>query len=409
MNRRVVITGVGLTSPIGSTYKELNESLRNGKHGVRRQTEWDALEHLETLRTRLAAPVDAELPTYPRRKSRTMGRVSHLASSATEQAIADAGITEGELRSGRVGLAYGSTNGSTTALEEYCTSLFSTGFAKISGAAYLKFMSHTCAANLAQLFEIRGRVISTSAACVSASQAIGAGYELIRAGQQEVVLAGGAEEMHYIHAGVFDVLYATSTRNDEPDLTPRPFDKDRDGLVVGEGSGTVALESYERAMARGSHIYGEIIGYGSNCDGAHLTSPSVDGMASAMRLALDDAEVNPGVIDYINAHATATEAGDICESKATEQVLGTRPPISSTKGYMGHTLGACGAIETIACLGSFEDGFLPASRNLENVDPRCAPLDYLMEPKLTPGVATIMNNNFAFGGLNTSLILRKIS
>lgn len=409
MSRRVVITGVGLTSPIGNTYKELNESLRNGVHGVKRQSEWDDIPLLETLKTRLGAPVQVELPKYPRRKTRTMGRVSHLAAAATEQAIADAGITEEELQSGKVGLAYGSTNGSTSALEEYCTSLFSTGFAKISGAAYLKFMSHTCAVNLAQLFEIRGRVISTSAACVSASQAIGAGYEFIRAGQQEVMLTGGAEEMHYLHAGIFDVLYATSTRNDEPDLTPRPFDKDRDGLVVGEGSGTLALESYERAMGRGAHIYGEIIGYGSNCDGAHLTSPSVDGMASAIALAVADAKIEPGAIDYINAHATATEAGDICESKATEQILGNDTPISSTKGYMGHTLGACGAIETIACLGSFEDGYLPASRNLESVDPRCAALNYLIEPKLNPGVATIMNNNFAFGGLNTSLIFRKIS
>jgi 3-oxoacyl-[acyl-carrier-protein] synthase II len=408
MTRRVVITGVGVTSPIGNTYKELNHGLREGRHGVRRMEEWEEFEFLSTLNTRLGAPSVVEFPKFPRRKTRTMGRVSLLSSYATQHAIDDAGLSQDELHSGKVGLAYGSTNGSTSALEEYCKSLFKSGFAQISGTAYLKLMSHTCAANLAQLFEIRGRVESTCAACVSASQAIGIGYELVQSGRQDVMIAGGAEEMHYIHAGVFDVLYATSTRNDEPDSSPRPFDADRDGLVIGEGAGTVVLESLERAEKRGARIYGEVIGYGTNCDGSHLTSPSADGMAGAMALALQDAGVSPEQIGYINAHATATEAGDICESQATEKVLGRSIPISSTKGYMGHTLGACGAIETIACLGFMEDGFLPASRNLVKVDERCSPLDYLFESRQEPKLDTVMNNNFAFGGLNTSLILRKV-
>jgi 3-oxoacyl-[acyl-carrier-protein] synthase II len=382
--------------------------LREGRHGIERQDSWDDIEFLSTLNTRLAAPARVEFPSYPRRKIRSMGRVSMLSAYATQGAIDDAKLDGDYLRSGQVGLAYGSTNGSTAALEDYCRALFKSGFAHISGTAYLKVMSHTCAANLAQLFEIRGRVESTCAACVSASQAIGIGYELVQSGRQETMIVGGAEELHYIHAGVFDVLYATSTRNDEADRSPRPFDADRDGLVVGEGAGTLVLETLESAEKRGAKIYGEIIGYGTNCDGSHLTSPSVDGMAGAMALALKDAELSADAIQYINAHATATEAGDICESKATEKVLGNQIPISSTKGYMGHTLGACGAIETIACLGFFEDGFLPASRNLEKVDERCAPLDYLFESRSEPKLRRVMNNNFAFGGLNTSLILQKV-
>jgi len=252
-------------------------------------------------------------------------------------------------------------------------------------------------------------VISTCSACVSASQAIGAGYEMIRAGLIDAMICGGAEEMHFTHAGIFGIMFATSRGyNDRPDESPRPFDVARDGLVIGEGAATVVLESYERAAARGAHVYAEVIGYGTNCDGKHMTNPSAEGMAGAMRLCLKDAGTSVDAIDYVNAHGTATELGDIAESAASLQVLGDKVPFSSTKGYTGHTLGACGSIEVAFCLAMMRDGFLAANRNLDEVDPRCAPLNYIRGAPRQARPRTVMTNNFAFGGMNTSLLLRAV-
>jgi 3-oxoacyl-[acyl-carrier-protein] synthase II len=407
-SRRVVITGVGLASPIGNSLDEVSLSLQSGRHGIKVMPEW---AQIGNFNTRLNAEVtEFTLPDAPRKKLRTMGRVALLATYATEKAIAEAGLTEQDLQSGRVGLAHGSTHGSSSALEEFCRSLFkSTSMEGLAGSAYLKFMSHTTVANLAQFFSIRGRVVSTCAACVSASMAIGSGYELVKNGVQDVVIAGGAEEMHFVHAGVFDIMFATSTKyNDRPNLSPRPFDRDRDGLVIGEGAGTLILETYERASKRGAHIHGEILGYGANCDGTHVTSPSAEGMAACMQLALGDARIGADRIDYVNAHATATETGDIAESQATMTVLGDRVPVSSTKGNTGHTLGGCGAIEAAFCLAAMRDGFLPPSRNLDNVDPRCAALNFVMGSAHRAKPNVVMTNNFAFGGINTSLILARV-
>jgi 3-oxoacyl-[acyl-carrier-protein] synthase II len=337
--------------------------------------------------------------------------VSLLATFATDEAIRDAGLSQELLSSGRTGLAYGSTHGSTDALERFCKVLFETGgLTGLSGSAYLKLMSHTCIANLAQCFEIRGRIIPTISARTSASQGLGFGYEAIRDGYQDVMLCGGAEEMHAVHAGVFDIMFATSTRyNDRPELSPRPFDRERDGLVVGEGAGTLVLEELEHAQRRSAHIHAEVIGYGTNCDGTHVTSPSAEGMAGAMRLALADARIAPETIDYVNAHGTATELGDIAESQATLTVLGDKVPISSTKGYTGHTLGACGAIEAIFGIAMLRDRFLAPSRNLAELDERCARLNYVMREPVQAKPTVVMSNNFAFGGINTSLILRRWS
>jgi 3-oxoacyl-[acyl-carrier-protein] synthase II len=408
VTHRVVITGIGLASPIGNSLDAVSEALRHGRHGIGIRPEW---ADIGQLRTRLGAEVTGLDDTkFPRKKTRTMGRVGLLALHATDDAILDARLSPEELSSSDVGLAYGSTHGSSAALEDFCRKLFrETSLKGLAGSTYLKFMSHTCAANLAQFYAVRGRVTSTCAACVSASVAIGTGYELVRGGQQELVVCGGAEELHFVHAGVFDIMFATSTDfNERPDLSPRPFDVDRDGLVVGEGAGTVVVERYDRAVARGAHIYAEIVGYGSNCDGTHVTSPSVAGMAGAMRLALRDAGLPPDAIEYVNAHATATEVGDVCESQATFEVLGSGVPISSTKGNTGHTLGACGAIEVAFCIAAMRDGFLPPTRNLDRVDPRCAPLDYVMGAVRAAHPEIVMTNNFAFGGINTSLILRRL-
>lgn len=406
--RRVVITGVGLASPIGHSFDAVSKALQNNAHGIMAMPEWDSINQLGT---RLAAPVrDLDFGRFSRKVTRTMGRVALLATHATSDAIADAGLDEDTVRSGRTGMSYGSTHGSSQALEDFTRSLFAKGgFAGLSGTAYLKIMSHTCAANLAQCFGITGRIVPSIAACASGSQAIGFGYENIRFGLQDVMLCGGAEELHFVHAGVFDILFATSTAyNDRPDLSPRPFDVKRDGLVVGEGAGTLVLEEYERAKRRGAHIYAEVIGFGTNCDGTHVTSPSHEGMAGAMRLALADAKIASDRIDYVNAHGTATELGDIAETTATLNVLGPTARLSSTKGNTGHTLGACGALEAIFSCASFRDQFIPCTRNLTEVDPRCASLAYVMNEAQAAQPNVIMSNNFAFGGINTSLVLERV-
>lgn len=406
---RVVITGVGLTTPLGHSLPVITDALRSGRSGIRPMPEWESVGQLAC---RVGGVVDGiDLAhRWPRKKSRTFGRVAALAAFATEQAVADAGLSADELQAEDVGLAYGSTHGSSAELESFCRLLFaSNSLARVRSTSYLKFMSHTCAANLALFFGVRGRVVSTSAACVSASAAIGTGFESIRSGATSMMICGGAEELHFIHAGVFDALYAASTKyNDRHELTPRPFDRDRDGLVVSEGAGTVVLECLERARARGATIHAELLGYGTTCDGTHLTHPSVDGMARALTQAMRVAKVTPADIDYINAHATATQAGDICESAATLQAVGAATPLSSTKGQTGHTLGACGAIEVALCLAMMKEGFIAPTRNLDHVDPECRDLDYVIGGLRQATLDTVMTNNFAFGGINTSLILRKM-
>ncbi|MGB1013522.1 MAG: beta-ketoacyl synthase N-terminal-like domain-containing protein, partial [Nannocystaceae bacterium] len=312
---RVVVTGIGLTTPIGHDLVHVCTSLRTGHHGIRIIEDWGRIAE---LRPRLGGAV-TELDVdrrYPRKKVRTMGRVGRLATYACEQAIAQAGLEPALLQSGRVGIAYGSTSGSSQALEDFTGKLFQSYELKgLSATSFLKFMSHTCAANLAQFFGLRGRVIPTSSACTSGSQAIGYGYEAIADGRQEIMICGGAEELHAVTATIFDLFGATSNGfNTRPEASPRPFDRDRDGLVIGEGAASLVLERRDQALARGAQILGEVIGFGTNCDGSHITAPSQSGMRAAMALALDDAGLHAGDVDYISAHGTATLLGDVAES-----------------------------------------------------------------------------------------------
>lgn len=405
MKRRVAITGVGITTPIGGSLDEVSASLRSGRHGVVTAPEWAAIEG---LRTRLVARVDEPaLQGFARKRVRTMGRLGALSLLASDRALEDAEVDPSALGDGLHGIAYGSTHGSSEALTDFCRKLFTTNsLSGISGSAYLKFMSHTAVANLAQAYGIRGRVISTCAACVSGSVAVGTGFELVRAGVQSRMLCGGAEEAHFVPASVFDMMFATSRAfNDRPSESPRPFDVDRDGLVLGEGAGTLVLEDLDEARARGARVHAEVLGYGSTCDGAHITAPGAAGMQRAMELALRDAGLDPRDIDYVNAHATATEVGDLAEAEATHAVFGEGVPISSTKGHTGHTLGACGAIELAFCIAMIRDGFIAPTRNLLRVDPRCAPLDHVMTGARSKRLKHVMSNNFAFGGMNTSIVL----
>jgi 3-oxoacyl-[acyl-carrier-protein] synthase II len=407
--RRVVVTGIGLASPLGNDLPTAVAALREGRHGIVTMPEWGEIQGLSTRLAGVAK--DVPFDGYPRKKTRSMGRVALLATYATERALADAGIGPDLTSMPEVGLAYGSTHGSSTAQEEFCRTLFTrNGMRGIPSTSYLKFMSNTCVVNLANFFGIRGRVISTCSACTSASNAIGYGFEAIRAGQLDVMVCGGAEEMHFTHAVVFDILYATSRHfNDRPGEASRPFDENRDGLVVAEGSATLVLEEEGRARRRGAHIHGEVIGFGTSCDGQHVTQPSADGMATAMKNALADARLAPDEVDYINAHATATDIGDITESQATLAVFGERIPISSTKGHTGHTLGACGGLESAFCLAMMNGGFMVPTKNLDKPDPRCAPLRYLRNETVdAKNMNIVMNNNFAFGGINTSLLFRRV-
>ena len=405
--RRVVVTGMAGLSPLGCEWKVVRDALQAGASGVTRMAEWDGIEGLVT---RLGAPVrDFQVPeAYPRKRIRTMGRDSLMATVATERALAAAGLLgHPALSDGRAGVAYGSTQGSPRGVEVYAHKFYAgRTTVGIRGSDYIRFMSHTCAANIAQFFGVIGRIVPTCSACTSGSQGIGYAYEAIRFGRQDVMLGGGAEELHGIDAAIFDVLLAASTRNDQPERTPRPFDVERDGTVVAEGAATFVLEELGFARRRGAPILAEVLGWATTCDGRHMTNPDPEGMERVMRLALADAGVAAGEVGYVNAHGTATEVGDIAESRATHAVFGDRVPVSTLKGHMGHTLGACGALEAWLTLEMLREGWVAPTRNLEHPDPRCAPLDHVQGGPRALRADVAASNNFAFGGVNTSLVFR---
>ncbi len=338
-----------------------------------------------------------------------MGGVSRMATYATERALTAAGLIDDPVvRSGRTGVAYGSSFGSPQPYLAFAELMTTGASRKLNATSYIQMMSHTAAVNVGLFFGVTGRTIPTSSACTSGSQAIGYAYETICQGHAEIMLAGGADELDITQAAVFDTLYATSVRNDVPHLTPRPYDTDRDGLVIGEGATTLVLEEYEHARARGAAIRAEIVGFGTNSDGNHATQPQPETMARALRLALCDAALPPEAIGYINGHGTATEWGDIGETMATAAVLGTRVPIHSLKSYLGHTLGACGAMEAWLGIEMMQEGWLAPTANLATVDTRCAELDYVMGEPRRCEFEYFVCNNFAFGGINTSLVFRRI-
>jgi 3-oxoacyl-[acyl-carrier-protein] synthase II len=405
--RRVVVTGMAGFSPIGSDWATIEQNLRLGKTGIRFIADW---EKYPELNTRLGGPVtDFERPAhYSRKKIRSMGRVALMSTRATELALEAAGLlNEDIIGDGRMGVSYGSSTGSPDAIADFGNMLLNQTSGNINANSYLKMMSHTAAVNIGVFFGLQGRVIPTSSACTSGSQGIGYAYEAIKYGHQDLMVAGGAEELCATEAAVFDTLYATSIRNDEPSLTPRPFDVDRDGLVIGEGACSLILEELEHARARGARIYAEIIGFGTNADGNHITQPEADTMRTAMELALKSAGIPASEIGYISAHGTATDRGDIAESQATHQLFGGSVPISTFKSYTGHTLGACGALEAMVAIEMMNRGWFHGNANLANPDPKCADLDYLPVSGRELSTGYVMSNNFAFGGINTSLIIRK--
>jgi 3-oxoacyl-[acyl-carrier-protein] synthase II len=397
----------GVTA-LGQDWPSIRSAFAAGRTGVRFMAEWS---RFSGINTRLAAPVpDFSIgDRYPRKKTRTMGRVSQLAVYATERALTDAGLLdEPILQSGRTGVAYGSSFGSPDAVLGFYELKKDGASRHLNATSYIQMMGHTTAVNIGLFFGVTGRIIPTSSACTSGSMGIGYAFEAIRWRRAEVMIAGGAEELDITDSAVFDTLYATSIRNDHPEATPRPFDRDRDGLVIGEGAATLILEDYDHARARGARPLAEIVGFGCNSDGNHVTQPQARTMAVALQLSLQDAGLPAEAIGFVSGHGTATEWGDLAEAEATSQVLGAKAPIHSLKGHFGHSLGACGAIEAWLGIEMMRDGWFCPTANLTTVDERCAPLDYVVAAPRCLEADYLMSNNFAFGGINTSLIIKRL-
>lgn len=405
--KRVVVTGAGAVSALGNDWGTVRERLASGRNAV---VHMDAWAGIRGLNAHLAAPVPPFTlpPHYTRKRTRTMGRVSQMAVLASEAALADAGLARHPLvTGGLMGVAYGSSTGTPSAAQDFARMMSERTTDGINATTYIRMMSHTTAVNIGLFFGMTGRILTTSSACTSGSHGIGYAYETIAMGRQVAMLAGGAEELDATEAAVFDTLFAASTRNDTPGATPRPFDAGRDGLVLGEGAGTLVLEELGHAQERGARILAEIVGYGTNSDGNHVTQAQPETMAQAMRMALHDAGLQPDHIGYVNAHGTATEQGDLAEAEATHSVFGAHVPISSLKSYIGHTLGACGALEAWMTIQMMREGWFAPTINLDQPDPRCAPLDHIVGEGRRLDTDYVMSNNFAFGGINTSLIFRR--
>ncbi|MCI0917064.1 beta-ketoacyl-ACP synthase [Pseudomonas stutzeri] len=405
--KRVVVTGMAGITSLGSDWASIEANFSGNRSGIRYMHEWDRFTELNT---RLAGPVDDFVVPghWTRKQLRSMGRVSRLSVKAAEQALEHAGLLDdASIRDGRMGVACGSSTGSTEEIKAFGNMLLNSVADGLNANSYIRMMPHTTAANISIFFGLTGRVIPTSSACTSGSQGIGYAYEAIKFGRLPMMLAGGAEELCATEAMVFDALYATSLKNDAPHTTPRPYDAGRDGLVIGEGAGMLVLEELEHAVARGATIHAELVGFGSNADGQHATKPEQLTMRRAMELALDDANLQPEAIGYVNGHGTATEQGDIAETQATQSLFGSRMPISSQKSFFGHTLGACGALESWFSIEMLNRDHYIHTLNLDSIDPRCGELDYLVGAPRSMQHEFVMNNNFAFGGINTSLIFRR--
>lgn len=408
MTKRVVITGMSLISPLGNDVNLAYDRLHKFENCVEYYKE---LEEYSRLNTRLCAPIhDYQKPEdFNRKITRTMGDVSIMSVDTARKALIDAGLYEDKIiKNGQTGVAYGSSTGSLNAIIDFYSMQVEKEVKNINSGSYVKMMPQTTAVNISLFFGTTGRLYPASSACTSGSMSVGMAYEAIKDGYQTVMIAGGAEELNIAHIAVFDVLYATSNKNATPKLSPSPFDKHRDGLVIGAGAGTLILEEYEHAKKRNAKIYAEIIGYGTTTDGTHITNPNSKTMQFAMENALKSANLSTDDIEYVNAHGTGTIQGDIAESVATYNVFNKDIPISTIKSYTGHTLGACGAIETILSIKMMADNWFCPNLNLKEVDPQCPPLGYIKNDGVELKTNIIMTNNFAFGGINTSLILKRV-
>jgi len=416
---RVVITGMGAVSPFGAGVAELLSGLYQNRSAVRYCPEMTAIKGLRSL---VAAKVPASVleiagKQVARKYRRSMSPMSIYAVLAAAEAMQQAGVGAKECESGRLGVIVGSTLASTVTTEDFFNDFARDhSLERMKTSLFFKIMNHTCAANIAQTFSIKGRILAPAAACATGSQSIGYGYEMIATGHQEMLLCGGADEYHPLTSATFDVMHAASIAyNDDPQHTPRPFSAQRDGMVCGEGSGLLLLESLPSALKRGASILGEVVGFATLTDSGNIANPDSKIMVECMNLALNNAHINAVQVGYINAHATATEQGDIAESHAIATVFSDQTPVSSLKGHLGHTLAASGALETIATIDMQHTGHIVPTLHLTEIDSRCAPLNYVREVASSVELSGnkpidyALKNSFALGGVNTSLVLRRYS
>ncbi|MBS0408969.1 MAG: beta-ketoacyl-ACP synthase I [Proteobacteria bacterium] len=402
--RRVVVTGMGVVSSIGNNANEVLASLREARSGVAAAPEYGELG----FRCQVAAAphIDWEA-MVDRRAARFLAPGTAYAHIAMEQAIADSGLGEDEISSDRTGLIVGEGGPSTRTIVEAAETARTKGVKRIGPFAVPKAMSSGPSATLSTWFKIRGVNYSISSACATSAHCIGAGAEQIQMGKQDIVFAGGCEELDWTMSALFDAMGAMSSKfNDRPAVASRAYDADRDGFVIAGGAGIVVLEDYERAKARGAKIYGEITGYAATSDGYDMVAPSGEGAVRAMRLALSQAGGRK--VDYLNPHGTGTPIGDVKEMEAVREVFGSDAPlISSTKSLTGHSLGAAGAQEAIYCLLMMQNGFAAESAHIETLDPAFADLPILRQRADRP-LDTVMSNSFGFGGTNGCLVMSKV-
>jgi 3-oxoacyl-[acyl-carrier-protein] synthase-1 len=400
--RRVVITGLGITSCLGNDAASVSASLREMRPGIRQVPEYAELG----LRSHVAGwpAIDLEA-RIDRKLKRFMGDAAAYSYLAMRDAIADAGLTDEQVRSERTGCIAGSGGGSAQWQIETGTLLKEKGVRRVGPYMVPRTMTSTVSAALATAFGIRGLSYSIGAACATSAHCIGAAADLIRHGAQDVVFAGGGEELHWGMTSQFDAMGALSTKyNDTPEKASRPYDADRDGFVIASGGGMLVLESLEHAQARGASVLAELIGYGVTSDGADMVAPSGEGAVRCMKMALERVD-RP--IDYLNTHGTATPVGDVTELQAVREVFGDAvPPLSSTKALSGHSLGAASVHEAIYCVLMLQGGFLAGSANIENLDPKAEGFPILRETREAQ-VETVMSNSFGFGGTNAALVLAR--
>jgi 3-oxoacyl-[acyl-carrier-protein] synthase II len=412
-NRKVVVSGVGVVSPIGSDLKTFWANLVNGKSGIRTITQFDS----STFDCRIAGEVPDFNPFLffknPKDVRRT-DRFAQLGMAAAKLALQDSGIDLEKVDRSRFGVLVGSGIGGLKSLEDQHTMLMNKGASRVSPFMVPMMIVNMASGLISMEYDLEGPNFSIVTACATAANSIGEAWRMIRDGEGEVFLAGGTEAV-VCPLGIagFCSMRAMSTRNEEPERASRPFDRDRDGFVMGEGAGILVLEEYEHAKARGAEVYCELAGYGLTCDAYHMTSPRPDGtaVARAMQSALDHAEARVTDIDYINAHATSTQVGDICESNAIKLLAGDHAKsgllVSSTKSMTGHLLGGAGGIESAVCALSIKHGVVPPTINLDNPDPECD-LDYVPNVAREKEVRLALNNSFGFGGHNATLAFRAL-
>ena len=401
--RRVVITGLGVVSSIGNDAAQVLDSLRSGRSGIKFSDEYRDLG----FRSQVHGPIEIDTAALiDRRALRFMGDAAAYAHIAMQQAVADSGLTEDQVSNPRTGLIVGTGGGSPANVVASADTLREKGVKRVGPYAVTKTMASTTAACLATPFHIKGVNYSISSACATSAHCIGNGAEMIQWGKQDIVFAGGGEELHWSLSGLFDAMGALSTKyNDAPERASRTYDRDRDGFVISGGGGVVVLEEYEHAKKRGAKVYAEVIGYGFSSDGYDMVAPSGEGATRCMQMALETVKAP---IDYLNSHGTSTPVGDTKELEAIRATFGALcPPIASTKSLTGHALGAAGVHEAIYSLLMMEHGFIAASANVENLDPAAEGMPIVTETR-DAELTTVMSNGFGFGGTNATLVFAKV-